>query len=168
MPRCFFLPSRVAGPVMAGLALAVACARSSAAEASLPSPEALQALSKDVAARETAFAQTLADRRFDRFADFVAADAVFRGSAVALVGREAVMRKWKAYYDDPKPAFSWAPDLVTVSADGRSALSTGPVRDAAGQVVSRFMTIWRLESDGRWRVQVDQGVDLGCAQSPSH
>ena len=159
-------PMSLRFPVLC-LVAACACTGSLAADPPPPAADTPERLAKDVAARESAFAQTMADRRFDRFADFIAADAVFRGASQPVVGREAVVRKWKAYYDGPQAEFSWAPDLVTVSADGRSALSTGPVRDAAGQVVSRFMTIWRLDPDGRWRVQVDQGVDRDCARAAS-
>jgi ketosteroid isomerase-like protein len=146
----------------AAVVVALICMGLPPAAATPPSSDELQSLAKEVTAREQAFAQTLTDRRFDRFADFVATDAVFHGSAQLLVGREAVMDKWKPLYDGPNAPFSWEPDLVTVSADGRSALSTGPVRDASGHVVSRFMTIWQLEADGRWRVHVDQGVEVAC------
>jgi ketosteroid isomerase-like protein len=167
MPSHRLSPSHAPGAVLAacGLLASFASAGTRAADAAAPSADGLEALAKDVAARESAFAQTMAERRFDHFADFVAADAVFRGASQPLIGREAVVGKWKAFYDAPRAAFSWSPDRVTVSADGRSALSTGPVRDADGQVVSRFMSIWRLDADGRWRVMVDQGVDLDCAHA---
>jgi len=127
-----------------------------------PTADQLEALAAQVKAQETAFAQTMADRRLDRFAEFVAADAVFRGAALRL-GRAEIVDKWKPYFDGPKAPFSWAPDAVTVSADGRLAISSGPVRDPDDHVVTRFITIWRLDADGRWRVIVDGGVDAACA-----
>jgi ketosteroid isomerase-like protein len=128
-----------------------------------PAPNAaqLEAIADQVKAREIAFAQTLADRRLDRFADFVAEDAVFRGAALRI-GRATIVEKWSHFFDGPKAPFSWAPDAVTVAADGRTAISTGPVRDPEGKTTSRFITIWRLDADERWRVIVDGGVANDC------
>ena len=134
--------------------------------APLPSPADLATIASDVKAAETAFAKTMADRNFDRFADFVADDAVFNGNK-PHIGRAAVVETWKGFFDAPQAPFSWAPDAVAASADGRYAVSTGLARDAAGRVISRFTTIWRKDGDGRWRVVVDQGVDVAdCAAPP--
>ena len=127
-----------------------------------PSADQLEAIAGQVKAQEIAFARTMADRRLDRFAEFVAEDAVFRGATLRL-GRTEVVEKWKPYFDGPKAPFSWAPDSVTVSADGRLAISSGPVRDPDDHVLTRYITIWRLEADGHWRVIVDGGVDEACA-----
>ena len=128
-----------------------------------PTADQLEAIAGQVKAREIAFAQTMADRRLDRFADFVADDAVFRGTALHL-GRAEIVERWKPYFDGPKAPFSWAPDSVTVSADGRLAISSGPVQDPQGHVTTRYITIWRLDADGRWRVIVDGGVDEACGR----
>jgi ketosteroid isomerase-like protein len=149
------------------LPFALAVASAGGAFAAPLSASELEALAKEVSAAETAFAKTMADRRVDRFAEFLAEDAVFRGAALRI-GRATVVEKWRPYFEGPQAPFSWAPDVVTVAADGRSALSTGPVRDPQGNVNSRFMTIWTKGADGRWRVSVDQGVDVcRCAPAPA-
>ena len=129
----------------------------SADAATLPATE-LDAIAGQVKAAETAFAQTMADRKFDRFPDFVAEDAVFRGANLRI-GRAAIVDAWRSLYAKPEAPFSWSPDAVTVAADGRTAISTGPVRTPDGKMVSRFTSIWRKDGDGHWRVIVDQGVD---------
>ena len=143
----------------------LACALSlfafGAAAAPLPSPADLAATAADVKAAEIAFAKTMADHKFDRFGDFVAADAVFNGRTVQI-GCAAVLEAWKAYFDAPKPPFSWAPDAVAPTADGRYALSTGLVHDTAGKLIGRFTSIWRKDADGHWRVVADQGVGVDC------
>jgi ketosteroid isomerase-like protein len=126
--------------------------------APLPTAPELAAIANDVKAAETAFAKTMADRRIDRFGDYVAADAVFNGSTMQ-VGHAAVIAAWSAFFKGPQAPFSWAPDAVAVAADGRTAVSTGPVRTPDGKMVSRFTSIWRKDADGRWRVIADQGVD---------
>ena len=131
--------------------------------APLPSAADLATIADDVKAAEIAFAKTMADRKFDRFADFVADDAVFNGGK-PHIGKPAVLEAWKGFFAGAQAPFSWAPDAVAPTADGRYAISTGLARDAKGGVISRFTTIWRKEADGRWRVVADQGVDVDCAK----
>jgi ketosteroid isomerase-like protein len=142
-------------------ALAAVAVGSARAAAAAPTPADLEAIAAQVSAAETAFAQTMADRTLDRFAGFVAEDAVFRG-ATLRIGRAQVVEGWKRFFDKPAAPFSWAPDLVTVAADGRTAISTGLARAPDGTPVSRFTSIWRRDADGQWRVIADQGVDAAC------
>lgn len=139
-------------------------AAGAAATTALSSAE-LETIAAQVTAAETAFAASMADRRIEKFADFVAEDAVFRGS-VLRVGRANVVDAWRAFFAKPQAPFSWSPDAVTVAADGRSAISTGPVRTPDGRVVSRFTSLWRHDADGHWRVFADQGVDA-CERPPA-
>ena len=132
-----------------------------AAAAPLPSPADLAATAADVKAAEIAFAKTMSDRKLDRFGDFVAADAVFNGRTVQI-GHAAVLEAWKTYFDAPQAPFSWAPDAIAPTADGRYALSTGLVHDTAGKLIGRFTSIWRKDADGHWRVVADQGVGVDC------
>ena len=84
-------------------------------------------------------------------------EAVVDSGPAPLRGRQAVVDAWKRFYTSPTPPFAWEPDAVEALASGTLALSTGPVRDPEGKVVARFIAIWRLESDGAWRVVIDRG-----------
>ena len=110
-----------------------------------------------VEARERAFAGTMAARNFAAFGDFVSAEGVFFNGDETLRGREVVERSWQRFYTAAEAPFSWEPDLVVVLDSGTLALSTGPVRNAAGKLFARFQSTWRLESDGVWRVVFDRG-----------
>jgi ketosteroid isomerase-like protein len=157
------LRPRLLHAALAGFVGFTAAASASTANAALSATE-LEAVADQVKAAETAFAKTMADRKFDAFSDFVADDAVFRGS-VLRIGRANIVDAWRAFFAKPAAPFSWAPDAVTVAADGRSAISTGPVRTPDGKMVSRFTSIWRKDADGHWRVIADQGVDAcDCPQ----
>jgi ketosteroid isomerase-like protein len=151
--------------------LAVLAAMMAARLAAAQSPGAdtgraaqLAATVAQVAAVERAFARTMADRDLQAFAGFVAEDAVFRDEGGLLVGKAAVVAAWAGLFKPGSAPFSWEPDVVTVSDSGTVGLSSGPVRDAAGRMVSRFTSVWRRETaaDGqaRWRIIVDQGVPL--------
>jgi ketosteroid isomerase-like protein len=121
------------------------------------------ALRRQVEATERAFAQTMATRDHAAFASFLSADAVFfAGGDKVLRGPQQVAAAWKAYYEGARAPFSWEPDRVEVLDSGTLALSTGPVRDEQGRLVSRFTSIWRLEAPGTWRIVFDKGNQV-CA-----
>jgi ketosteroid isomerase-like protein len=114
-------------------------------------------LTAAVEARELAFAKTMADRDFEAFLAFLSPEAVFFDGDAALRGKDAIGAAWRAYFEGAEAPFSWAPDTVEVLASGTLALTSGPVRVPAGDVVGRFNSIWRLDADGLWRIVFDRG-----------
>ena len=117
----------------------------------------LGALQGQVFDAERRFARSMADRDHAAFTGWLSEQAVFFGGGQVLRGKAAVAAGWKAYFDAAGAPFSWEPDQVEVLADGSLALSTGPVRNPAGQVIARFNSIWRQEAPGVWRVVFDKG-----------
>ncbi len=111
---------------------------------------------EQVFAAERAFAKSMADRDLEAFSAHLADDAIFFGREV-LRGKAQVIAGWRAFFQGKEPPFSWDPDQVEVLATGSLALSTGPVKDATGQVIGRFNSVWRLEPSGVWRVVFDKG-----------
>ncbi len=124
-----------------------------------PDPEAL---ARQVADTERAFARSMAERDHAAFASFLSEQAVFWSPGVTR-GKAAVAAAWKPFFEGPKAPFSWEPDEVQVLADGTLALSTGPVRNPEGQVTSRFSSVWRQEAPGVWRIVFDRGGPLSAA-----
>lgn len=114
-------------------------------------------LAEHVRARENAFAQTMADRDHAKFKTFISEEALFLDATV-LRGRAAVAEAWRPLFDGPEAPFSWEPERVEVIDSGNLAISTGPVRNAAGDRIGVFNSTWRLEDDGEWRVV----IDIGC------
>ena len=110
-----------------------------------------------VRACEIAFALSMAQRRHADFVAWLGDEAVFFSPSGVLRGKQAVAEGWKGFFDGPVAPFSREPDQVEVLAEGSLALSTGPVRDAAGAVIARFNSIWRQEAPGRWQVVFDKG-----------
>jgi ketosteroid isomerase-like protein len=125
-----------------------------------PLPLAAQFVGPDaeaVRARETAFAQTMADRDLEAFLSFIDPGAVFFNGNEALRGIAAVEEAWSPFFEGPTAPFSWSPDLVQVLESGDLALSSGPVMTPSGEEVGRFNSIWRKDADGVWRVVFDKG-----------
>ena len=123
----------------------------------------LAALREQVFATERAFARTMAERDHRAFTSFLADETVFFTGPRPLHGKQAVADVWKRFYDKPDAPFSWEPDEVEVLASGTLAHSSGPVRNPAGKVISRFNSVWRQESPGAWRIVFDKGCEL-CAE----
>lgn len=117
------------------------------------------ALEQQVRETETAFAKTMADRDHEAFTAFLSPEAVFV-SAATTRGSEEVAGQWKPFFAEPEAPFSWRPETVEVLDSGTLALSTGPVHDAGGKLISRFTSIWRLEAPGQWRIVFDKGAKV--------
>ncbi|GAB3409784.1 hypothetical protein GCM10027318_22900 [Massilia agilis] len=119
-------------------------------------------LKKQVADTERAFAATMKARDHKAFTTFLSDEAVFFGGNPneVLRGKEAVAKGWKGLYIKPEAPFSWEPDQVEVVESGTLALSTGPVYDANGKLISRFSSIWRLEAPGTWKIVFDRGTPV--------
>ena len=43
---------------------------------------------------------------------------------------------------------------------GNLAISSGPVYNPEGKLVSRFTSIWRLEAPNQWRIIFDKGNEV--------
>jgi len=139
--------------VTAGLALASLAAGPRPANGQ----EATEVLAREVEARETAFAQTMADRDFAAFLTFLSDEAVFFAGDTPLRGPLAIGDAWARLYEGEEAPFSWHPEVVEVLDSGRLALTSGPVLDASGAVAGRFNSIWRRDADGVWRIVFDRG-----------
>src|SRR5688500_629142 len=87
----------------------------------------------EVRQAELAFARAFAERDKGAFFAFVADDATFLSAGGAFRGKQQIVAGWSAFFEGPVAPFSWAPDRVTVSADGAMGLSTGPIMDPDGR-----------------------------------
>jgi len=137
-------------PVLLALAAMMACACAFASPANAE-------LKQQVADTERAFAATMAKRDHQAFVTFLSDEAVFYNGPKVLRGKESVAAEWKALYEKPEAPFSWEPDQVDVLDSGTLAHSSGPVRNPEGKIISRFNSVWRQESPGKWRIVFDKG-----------
>jgi ketosteroid isomerase-like protein len=148
--------------MIAGGALAFALSACATGAAPLTNAE----LKKQVADTERAFAATMKARDHAAFTSFLSDEAVFFGEAVPLQGKQAIATGWKRFYDKPVAPFSWEPDEVEVLASGTLAISSGPVYNPAGKLISRFSSIWRQEAPGQWRIVFDRGSEVCDCKKP--
>jgi ketosteroid isomerase-like protein len=146
----------LAAPVVTVLFLAPISAVTVSADALLTNKN----LQQQVVMTERAFAKTMADRDLQAFGRFISQEAVFASGAKSLRGRQQVIEGWRKLYASPSAPFSWEPETVEVLDSGQLALSSGPVHDAAGKLVGKYTSTWRLEAPNTWRIVFDSGCDV--------
>lgn len=120
----------------------------------------------EVRDHERAFAKAFADRDREKFFSFIADDATFLSAGTTSVGKAKVMERWSRFFDAPQAPFSWIPERVAVSADSTLGLTAGPVF-VDGEHAGSFMSTWRKQADGSWKVIFD-GSGPGPAVMPEH
>ena len=123
-------------------------------------------LKEQVRQTEIAFAKTLADRNPEAFASFLAGEAVFRSGARVTRSAKEVAERWKPFFEGAQAPFSWAPETVEVLDSGTLAMSSGPVRDASGKRTGTYNSVWRRETDGKWKIVLDNGCPACNCDTP--
>jgi ketosteroid isomerase-like protein len=108
---------------------------------------------------ERAFAKTsVVKGTREAFLAFLADDAVlFRPTAVAG-------KKWIQEHDGPAGLLTWEPVFAEVAQSGDLGYTTGPWEfrpdrtDSQASGHGHFVSVWRKQPDGSWRVILDLGV----------
>jgi uncharacterized protein (TIGR02246 family) len=114
---------------------------------------------------DRAFAAAAAARGLDGWMDAFAPDAVRLVMGRSFVrGLDAIRAADADLFADPAVHLTWAPADAGVFDDGRTGFTTGLsayVRLGGGAPdtlgTGRYVTLWRLGDDGRWRVILDTG-----------
>ena len=109
---------------------------------------------------ERAFADTMAQRDFEKFKSFISEDAIFFSGTTPLRGRQQIADAWEGFFKDPIAPFSWESGHVEVLDSGSLAWSTGPVFDSEGKKVATFNSVWQLDASHQWRIIFDKGNDV--------
>ena len=118
---------------------------------------------------EARFAKDVAERGGPAFADWFAEDGVVLGNGqMPLVGRVAIAKSttWS-----PKDyQLTWTPTDAVMGPSGDIGYTwshfEGHSKDANGNPVTttgRFITIWRKQPDGNWKVVLDAGANEPAA-----
>ena len=155
---------RLRGPIAAS-AIWVGLVASLAAQRS---GQDLKAASEAILKSDVAFAQSVAEKNREKFLSFIAEVTTFSGGAAdELHGRDAVMKAWNDFFTPDGPTLSWTPTKGEVIGAGDVGYTTGNSvfrqKDASGKVTERrgqYVTVWKKQSDGSWKVVFDTGSNL--------
>jgi ketosteroid isomerase-like protein len=119
---------------------------------------------------DRAFAKAAGEKGLEGWVSFFADDAV-RISPVGAkpaAGLPAIRKLDAALFADPKKLLVWEPTDAGLFADGNHGFTTGQAKVVArneadkdkGPWTVRYVTWWRKDSDGRWRVILDTGASV--------
>jgi ketosteroid isomerase-like protein len=114
---------------------------------------------------EARFAQDVLERGGTGFAAWFADDGVALGNAAApLVGKVAIAKS--ANWQAQAYQLTWTPTAAMMGPSGDMGYTWGHFegrsKDANGNPVltsGRYMTIWRRQPDGQWKVVLDAGAN---------
>ena len=116
----------------------------------------------EVLATDAAFAARAAEvGHHAAFIEYLAEDAVlFRPDAVP--GQE-----WLATHEPAGGRLEWSPAAAAVGCTAVLALTTGPWRysnaEGGEPVAGHYLSVWRRDAGGSWRVVLDHGIDHALA-----
>lgn len=119
----------------------------------------------DLLAADTAFAARAGESgQRIAFAEYLAPDGIlFRPEAVAG-------QQWLAGNEPATGRLEWWPSAAAVDCSGRLGVSTGPWRystaDGGETVAGHYLSVWRRDEDGQWRVVLDHGIDHAPEAAP--
>ena len=128
----------------------------------------LKAAANEIIKSDAAFAQAVADKDRVKFRAFIADTTTFNGGTRnELRGAEAVMEGWEDFFTPDGPSLTWAPVSGEVLGAGDVGYTTGrsvfSQKGPDGKLVERlgqYVTIWRKQPDGSWKVVFDTGSTL--------
>ena len=136
-----------------GVAVEAAMATVSPSRAEMS--ETRRAILEDVLAQERAFANAIAQRGMrDGFLSFIADDGV-------LFAPGPVAGKKHLSATQPSPGtLTWTPAFAGMAVSGDLAFTVGPYvwTDGKARSGGQYLTIWRKDSQGRWRFELDRGT----------
>jgi ketosteroid isomerase-like protein len=127
---------------------------------------------------EAHFAKDVAERGGAAFASWFADDGVALGNGAApLIGKVAIAKS--ANWSPKDYQLTWTPTDAMMGPSGDMGYTWGHFeghsKDANGNPVvtsGRYMTVWRREPDGNWKVVLDAGANDApsagdCCKLPS-
>ena len=141
--------------------LAGACAPEAPPAAPPPDPDVLMEADR-------AFDAAVAAGGSEAWASWFATDGRMVQPGLGLIqGRDSI-RAVMAGLDDPATSLRWSPDHADIAASGDLGWTTGTyVSEGVGpdgapvRGEGRYVSIWRLQPDGSWKVAIDLGNPTG-------
>lgn len=124
-------------------------------------------------ARDREWSQSVKD--IEKFLSFYAADAtVYLAGMPKATGPQAIRTAWSEMLSAPGGSVQWAAEKAEVSAAGDVGYTTGAYKmtmnNAAGNPATetgKYVTTWRKQPDGQWKVAEDIGNSDAPPPPPS-
>lgn len=125
---------------------------------------ALRAAADEMTRADQAFNQSVQDGDRPRFLALIADKAIFSGGTPQeLHGRDAVNAAWAPYFEKGGPKLAWKPTTAEALGAGDTGYTVGTwerrvtVQGVLKVAHGNYLTVWRKQDDGVWRVVYDTG-----------
>ena len=111
------------------------------------------------------FSRVTNERGIEGFASFIAEDFQTIRPNSPIIGKKEIVASWSDMMKIDKTTPTWKPLLAVVSASGDLGYTVGtaefhktddPARPVTGR--GKYVTVWRKQRNGLWRVVLDTGV----------
>jgi ketosteroid isomerase-like protein len=117
-------------------------------------------------AADRAFDAATADKKLDGFSSFLADNvSTLRADQPVLRGKAAMQNAWKPLLENQSISLRWQPISAEISKSRDLGYTVGSYTvtrtDEKGASIAgtgKYLTLWRLQSDGSWKVEFDTGV----------
>ena len=117
-------------------------------------------------AADRAFDAATADKKFDGFSSFLADNvSTLRADQPVLRGKAAMQSAWKPLIENRSISLRWQPISAEISKSrdlgytvGSYTITRTDEKGASIVGTGKYLTIWRLQDDGSWKVEFDTGV----------
>jgi ketosteroid isomerase-like protein len=113
---------------------------------------------------DKAFAQAAAERGAEGFLSFFADDAtILPKNGAPIAGKSALREAFRQTWAQPGYSLAWMPLKAELSRSGEIGYTYGTYerkRIVDGKPVTetgKYVTIWKRQRDGRWKVVLDMG-----------
>ena len=117
-------------------------------------------LRESLLAADREFARDAQTRRLDAWLEELGdSGVVLRAAGAVSQGGPAVRDRFAAAFADSAFTLNWEPLFAEVSRDGTVGYTVGVAQAGASRMSSgKYVTIWRKQADGRWRVALHAQV----------
>jgi ketosteroid isomerase-like protein len=139
-----------------------------------PPPVDLEAARASLMEADRAFDRATAERGVDAWVSYFAEDGRQFLSGRPVVQGHAAIRELMTRGLAPGNSLRWEPEFAVVGASGdfgyTSGIGVGEFATPDGGVVrnrSRYVTVWRRDPDGSWKVVADIGVEAPAEEQDS-
>jgi ketosteroid isomerase-like protein len=119
---------------------------------------------KELMEADRAFDAATAARGLDGWMSYFADDARINQQPKEIVGKAALREFYSAMFARKEFSIRWQPVYAEASQDGTLGYTYGvsqvSFRDGKGEMVKRegrYLTVWRKQKDGSWKVSTDIG-----------
>lgn len=151
--------------IMAGACTGAGDAGSSGggAAAAGVSEDSLRAMEAQLVEADRRFADSVQRRGLGAWVNAFAPGGRMISGGESYIGMEAIRRRMLPAFADTTFSLTWDPVYAEVSASGELGYTVGRYTtsvgagDAASTEQGTYLTVWRRQDDGSWKVQADIG-----------